>query len=164
MTTAKRPSVGSRRVSYDPDLGVLKSGIFFIQGLDTIPLNRTDLPVVLNLQHRPRAHLSSRPSAQLRMGAGTHNARVQLLKESRPPAHLSNIRRGVWGPCVRWDDNNSAPRLHNNLRMRFRIGEIGKRLGDAVDADAGRHHRGGVDLAFGDQAQRVRELFRRVDQ
>ena len=48
---------------------------------------------------------------------------------------------------------DSPPRLDDDLGVRFRIGEIGERLGDAVDADAGGHHRGGIDLPFRDQAQ-----------
>ncbi len=48
--------------------------------------------------------LSSRPSAQLRTGAGTHNHRRQLLKRSRQPFRLDNIGRGVWVPAQDRDD------------------------------------------------------------
>ena len=52
-------------------------------------------------------------------------------------------------------DKISPPRLDDDLGVRFRIGEIGKRLRDAVDTDAGGHHRGRIDLPFRDQAQRI---------
>src|SRR6266545_3958759 len=46
--------------------------------------------------------------------------------------------------------------------MPLRIGQIRKRLRDAVDADACRHQRGRIDLAFRDQAQGIGEFIRRV--
>ena len=48
--------------------------------------------------------------------------------------------------------------------MSFRVGEIGKGLRDAANAHGGRHHRGRVDLAFGDQPERRCEFVRRITQ
>ena len=53
------------------------------------------------------------------------------------------------------DDISLAPRLDDDLGVALRIGEIGERCGDAVDADGGGHQRRGIDLPFRDQAQRM---------
>ena len=57
-----------------------------------------------------------------------------------------------------------TPRLDDDLGVRFRIGEIGKRLRNAGDADAGGHHRCRIDLPFRDQPERPGEFVRRVAQ